>query len=117
MQPVRSWGRKKRWNYWCITTRTFVFLNALPSGYWDWHLFIISILQAEIYGTNRHPAFGKGCDFPKIGRADQLRIQRSAWKCVISGNDIYAVGQPAFGGEKLHAVFQFSAGGTETIDS
>ncbi len=115
------WGRKKRWNYWCITNQDMLF--SLTLSHLDYlglaFIYYLDFASGKFMEQTVTRLFGKGCDLPEgLGGLIQLEDSALCMEMRDSGNDIYLrVDSPAFGGEKLHAEFQVSRPvGHETLN-
>ncbi len=115
------WGRKKRWNYWCITNQDMLF--SLTLSHLDYlglaFIYYLDFASGKFMEQTVTRLFGKGCDLPE-GLGGLIQFEDSALRMEMrdSGNDIYLrVDSPAFGGEKLHAEFQGQPpGGTRDLE-
>lgn len=104
-----SWHafRKKRWNYWCITTPKFLFSATLSNIDYMGLAFIyyLDFESKQFIEQTVMAPFGKGCDMPDIvnaglsfeNKALQLQFIETTTGVAIK------VFSPQFGGKKLQA--------------
>ena len=101
--------RKKRWNYWCITSDSYLFSVTLASVDYMGLAFAY-FLEREtgrfVEKTVTVP-FGRGCDLPDTVRGDVVFSHRDMSLRFVEKGDQTAihVESPAFGGAALSADF------------
>lgn len=115
------WLRKKRWNYWCITTDRFLFSATISNidyagvafVYWydrDTHRFVEQTVQTP---------FGRGCRMPDTVGAP-VTFQHDRLTVVLDMGETggrLRVDSPAFGGAPLAAEFAVTyPAGHETLN-
>jgi len=106
------WPRKKRWNYWCITSETALFSVTLSDLDYMGLAFVYYLdfaTQRYTELTVMHP-FGRGCNLPDTVAGD-VRFADPRLHFTLSdapGRTHLKVQSPDFGGVKLAAEFMVS---------
>ncbi len=104
--------RKKRWNYWCITTDSFLFSATLSNIDYLGLAFIYFLdfetLQFQEYTVTR--LLGKGCNLGDLVSDDALFEDKYLKLRFINNDDVTAieVDCPDFGGKNLTARLQLT---------
>ena len=115
------WGRKKRWNYWCITTPDFLF--SLTLSHLDYlglaFIYYLDFSSGNFMEQTVSRLLGRGCDLPE-GVPGEIRFDDPAMQLIMAdwGDQVtLQADSPSFGGRKLHAEFQIERpAGHETLN-
>ncbi len=100
--------RKKRWNYWCVTTQNFLFSVTLSNLDYMGLAFVyfLDFHTKEFIEQTVMAPFGKGCDLPDLVNASVYFANNSLSLEFIeepSSGVTLKVNSPNFGGKKFNA--------------
>jgi hypothetical protein len=98
--------RKKRWNYWCVTTPEFLFSVTLSNIDYMGLAFVyfLDFESKQFIEQTVMAPFGKGCSLPDLVNSNLAfnhRLLHLSFTGTSSGVDI-EVTSPNFGGKELH---------------
>ena len=82
------WPRKKRWNYWAVTTETHLFSATISNVDYSGLVFIYmaDFVNRKVKEVTKITPFGRGCHLPAIVNAD-VDFSQKGWRIEMVQNE------------------------------